>query len=293
MRITLSKNMSYCFGVKRTLTLVEELVQKNPDKQYYMLGEIIHNEYVINSLKAKGLQMISDLDEIKKKGIVIIQSHGTPQKTIAELREKNIDYIDATCPMVKKIHEEIRKLEKQGYFPVIIGRKGHEEVNGIAGQVKQALIFGKTSEVLPELFKGREKVGIVVQSTYIRDEALAILKKIEALISETKFVNTICRPTTDRQNEVKNIAGKYDFVLIVGSKTSANTKHLYKLASGSKSNVYLVDDPKDAASLQIPKDSSVFIASGASTPMSWIEEVVMHITTRKISTNKKVSHAQN
>jgi 4-hydroxy-3-methylbut-2-enyl diphosphate reductase len=278
MHITLSQNLSYCFGVERTLTIVEELLGKNPDKTFFMLGEIVHNEHVIHGLKARGLHVIHDLDQIDDGGTVIIQSHGAPKAIFDTLKEKNIDYIDATCPMVEVIHKKIRRLEEQGYTPVIIGQRGHDEVKGIAGQVHKALIFGKPDEVTPEYFKGIEKVGVVVQSTFIRSQALNILEKIQELVPEVEFVNTICRPTTERQSEVKSIAGKYDCIVIIGSKTSANTNHLYKLASGTKSCVYLVDKPESVSDLHIPTDSTVFIASGASTPMELIEQVISALT---------------
>ena len=238
MQITLSQNLSYCVGVQRTLTLVEELLKKNPDKSYYMLGEIVHNEHVIRDLKSRGLHIIHDIDQVEDQGIVIIQSHGVSRAVLEKLKDNNIDYVDATCPMVRVIHKHIKKLEEQGYFPVIIGKKGHDEVKGIAGQVSQALIIGQPQEVSPGFFQQKKKVGVVVQSTFIRADALAILEKIKTSVPEVKFIDTICRPTTERQEEVKSIAGEYDFILIIGSKTSANTNHLYSLAVGKKSSVH-------------------------------------------------------
>ena len=286
MQITLSQNLSYCVGVQRTLNLVEKLLEKNPEKSYYMLGEIVHNEHVINDLRDKGLHIIRDIEQIEKQGIVIIQSHGVPLATLENLKKRNIDYIDATCPMVRVIHREIKKLEDEGYFPVIIGKKGHDEAKGIAGQVERAMIIGTPEEVRADLFSGNKKVGVVVQSTFIRARALAILEAIKSLGLQVKFVDTICRPTTERQEEVKNIAGKYDCILIIGSKTSANTKHLFTLASGTKSCVYLVDEPETVKDLPIPEDATIFIASGASTPMYLIERVISFLTRNNNQQNK-------
>jgi 4-hydroxy-3-methylbut-2-enyl diphosphate reductase len=275
MHITLSKNISYCFGVKRTLTLVEELLRHNPDKTYYMLGEIVHNEYVINDLKAKGLRIVQDLDSIESGASVIIQSHGAPRMLVENLERKGLDVIDATCPMVTVIHEKIVRLVRDGYFPVIIGKKGHDEVRGIAGQVDRALIVRSAAEITPGMFgRGIERVGVVVQSTFIRTEAVAIVKKIEEIVEEVKFIDTICRPTTVRQEEVENIPGDFDYILIIGSQTSANTRHLFKLASGREARVYLVDDPETVRELNIRPGSHVFVASGASTPLHLIERVV-------------------
>ncbi len=274
MHITLSKNISYCFGVKRTLTLVKKLLLENSDKTYYMLGEIVHNEYVINDLQQKGLRIVRDLSSIENGSSVIIQSHGAPKKFIDDLRDRDLDVIDATCPMVTVIHKKIVQLVQEGYFPVIIGQQGHDEVQGISGQVGDALIVGSPEEITAEQFAGLSKVGIVVQSTFIRAQALAIVEKITALVSDVRFIDTICRPTTERQEEVENIPEHFDTILIIGSRTSANSRHLFKLASGREAAVYLIDDPETVRDLDIPRDSRVFVASGASTPLYLIERVV-------------------
>jgi len=221
--------------------------------------------------------LIRSLDQVDEKGSVIIQSHGAPRQVFKLLRQKHIDVIDATCPMVKLIHQKIFQLHQEGHMPVIIGKKGHDEVRGIAGQVPRAIIIGSPGECTGKLFKGPRKVGIVVQSTFIREEALKIVKKIRAFVPDVHFIDTICRPTTDRQEEVKSISDVYDWILIVGSKSSANTRHLYRLASGKKAKVHLVDDPESVSDLDIPANASVFIASGASTPRHLIENVVENL----------------
>jgi len=274
MKISLSNNLSYCSGVQRTLDLVEKVIAKNPNRLYYMLGEIVHNEHVINRMKSLGLRIIYNLDEITEEGTVIIQSHGTPQRIFEELKAKRLDYIDATCPMVSVIHRRIQKLEEEGYSPVIIGQRGHDEVSGIAGQVRDALIFGSPEEVTEKALSGIERVGIVVQSTFIRTEAVTVVDKIKTILPDVKFIDTICHPTTERQTEISRMADVYDYILIVGSRTSANTRHLFHLASGKKSRVFLVDDPESVRALGLPADASIFIASGASTPMNLIDRVV-------------------
>jgi 4-hydroxy-3-methylbut-2-enyl diphosphate reductase len=283
MHITLSKNISYCFGVKRTLTLVQELLQDNPGKTYYMLGEIVHNEYVINDLKNQGLRIVRALGSIQNGSSVIIQSHGAPKKLIDDLKQRGLDVIDATCPMVTVIHKKIVRLVQKEYFPVIIGKQGHDEVRGIAGQVSGALIVRSPEEITAEQFVGIDKVGIVVQSTFIRAQALAIVEKIKSMVPEVKFIDTICRPTTERQEEVENIPDDFDYILIIGSRTSANTRHLFKLASGKEATVYLVDDPETVRDLDILPYSHVFVASGASTPLYLIEKVVTLLKHKKSS----------
>ena len=262
-------------GVKRTLNMTHKLLKASPETTFYMLGEIVHNEYVIRDLKDRGLIFISDIREIEKPGTVIIQSHGAPKKVFSELKKKGIPYIDATCPMVKVIHRRIIELEKEGYIPLIIGRQGHDEVRGIQGQVSKSLVVGSEEEVTAALVKNVKKIGVVVQSTFILEEAQKIVSCLEEKVREVKFINTICQPTSLRQQEIQEQSQIHDVVLIIGSKTSANTRHLTSLARNGKSRVYLVDRPERIADLDIPQDGSVFIASGASTPQYLIEEVIV------------------
>jgi 4-hydroxy-3-methylbut-2-enyl diphosphate reductase len=274
MQIALSGNLSYCFGVRKTLTLVEDLLLRNPDRTYYMYGEIVHNELVIRDLRAKGLRIIRDLDGIGPTGSVVIPSHGAPLRVFETLRARGIDVIDATCPMVRLIHEKARRLEAEGYVPVIIGDPRHDEVRGIAGHVGRAVVVRTPADASTAAFAGVSRAGVIVQSTFIREEALAVLEAVRRIVGEVRFEDTICRPTAERQEEIRREAENYDCILVVGSRTSANTRHLYDLAGGKRACVHLVSDPEQVAGLPVSPEASVFVASGASTPMSAIERVV-------------------
>jgi 4-hydroxy-3-methylbut-2-enyl diphosphate reductase len=274
LKIILSNTLSYCFGVKKTLGIVEELLRQNDGKKYYMLGEIVHNEHVIDNLRSRGLKVISSLDEIEAGGIVILQSHGAPLSLYDELEHRGIGFIDATCPMVSNIHQRIRQVEKQGYVPVIIGKEGHDEVRGIQGQVKQSLIIKNIGEVTAEKFNGVSRAGIVVQSTFQTVEAIQIVDKIRQFVPDVLFHDTICQPTKMRQREIEEFSKKYDCNVIIGSRKSANTMHLFQIALKNNRCTYLVDDLESARLLKIPANSTVFIASGASTPEELINNVI-------------------
>jgi 4-hydroxy-3-methylbut-2-en-1-yl diphosphate reductase len=284
MRIVLSQHLSYCFGVQKTLTLVEDLLRNNPERNYYMLGNIVHNEHVIRGLQAKGLKIAFDPSEIERDATVIIPSHGAPQAVFDRLAERRLTVIDATCPMVRVIHSRAQRLEAEGFHPVIIGDPKHDEVKGIAGHVRQGTIVRTPADVTPEMFQGVVKVGVVVQSTFIRTEALAVLEAIRRVVPEVRYEDTICRPTTERQAEVRELAGVHSCILIIGSRTSANTRHLFALASGKKASVHLIDDPGKIAELDLSGYESVFITSGASTPMEIIERVVALLERRRPET---------
>ena len=224
MKIVLSETLSYCFGVRKTLELTDELLADRPDRTYYMLGEIVHNEHVIEALRAKGLRIVQTLDAVPAGGIVILQSHGSTRKRYDELAARGLEFVDATCPMVRIIHDRIRAVEAQGRVPVVIGQVGHEEVRGIVGQVARALVVKSPDEVTPELFAGVLRAGVVAQSTFIEEEARRIVERIRALVPDVVFHDTICQPTKTRQREVETHTRKADCVIVIGSRHSANTQ---------------------------------------------------------------------
>lgn len=280
MKIVLSETLSYCFGVRKTLELIDRLLAERPDRTYYMLGEVVHNEHVIEALKAKGLRIVGSLDEVPAGGVVILQSHGSARKRYAELEARGLEHVDATCPMVRIIHDKIREVEAKGFTPVVIGQVGHEEVRGIVGQVARAIVVKSPEEVTPDLFAGVGRAGVVAQSTFIEEDALRIVDRIRALVPEVVFHDTICRPTKTRQREVESHTRRADTVIVIGSKHSANTMHLFHIARKINPRTYLVDRPESVEAIAIPDGATVFVASGASTPGELIVEVVRRLEAR-------------
>lgn len=277
MRIVLSETLSYCFGVRKTLDLVAKLLTESPDRSYFMLGEIVHNERVVEDLRAKGLRIVQTLEDVPPGGIVILQSHGSPRRRYEELRRRRLEFVDATCPMVRIIHDRVREVEGDGRTPVVIGHVGHEEVQGIVGQVRRALVVGAPEEVTEELFRGVRRAGVVVQSTFIEAEARRILDRVRELVPDVVFHDTICRPTKTRQREVEIHTRTADCVLVVGSRRSANTMHLFHIAQRNNPCTRLIDSPELVDGMDIPAEATVFVASGASTPMELIKEVVRRL----------------
>jgi len=280
MKIVLSETLSYCFGVRKTLEMTDRLLADRPDRTYFMLGEIVHNEHVVEALKAKGLRIVQTLADVPPGGIVILQSHGSTRKRYRELEERSLEYVDATCPMVRIIHDRIREVEAQGRTPVVIGQFGHEEVRGIVGQVARALVVKSPDEVTPELFEGVRSAGVVAQSTFVEAEARSIVERIRALVPDVVYYDTICQPTKTRQREVETHTRKADCVIVIGSRHSANTMHLYNIARAINPRTHLIDRPESVEDIVIPADATVFVASGASTPMELIVEVVRRLESR-------------
>jgi 4-hydroxy-3-methylbut-2-enyl diphosphate reductase len=280
VKIVLSETLSYCFGVRKTLELTDRLLAERPVRSYYMLGEIVHNEHVVEGLKARGLGIVQTLDEVPPGGVVILQSHGSTRKRYADLAARGLEFVDATCPMVRIIHDRIREVEAQGRVPVVIGQVGHEEVRGIVGQVARAIVVKTVEEVTPELFEGVDRAGVVAQSTFVEDEAGRIVEHIRALVPDVVVHDTICQPTKTRQREVETHTRTADCVIVIGSRHSANTRHLFNIARAINPQTHLIDRPESVDEIAIPSGATVFIASGASTPMELIAEVVRRLESR-------------
>jgi 4-hydroxy-3-methylbut-2-enyl diphosphate reductase len=280
MKIVLSETLSYCFGVRKTLETTDRLLADRPDRTYYMLGEIVHNEHVVEALKAKGLRIVQSLADVPAGGVIILQSHGSSRQRYRELEERGLEHVDATCPMVRIIHDRIREVEAQGRTPVVIGQFGHEEVRGIVGQVARALVVKSPDEVTPELFAGVVRAGIVAQSTFVEAEAGGIVERIRALVPDVVYHDTICQPTKTRQREVETHTRTADVVIVIGSRHSANTRHLFNIARAINPMTWLIDRPESVEGIAIPGGATVFVASGASTPMELIVEVVKRLEAR-------------
>ena len=287
MKIVLSETLSYCFGVRKTLELTDRLLAERPDRTYYMLGEIVHNEHVIEGLRAKGLRIVQTLEEVPSGGVVILQSHGSTRRRYDELAARGLEFVDATCPMVRIIHDRIREVEAQGRVPVVIGQVGHEEVRGIVGQVARAIVVKTPEEVTPELFDGVRRAGVVAQSTFIEEEARRIVERVRAVVPDVVVHDTICQPTKTRQREVERHTRKADRVIVIGSRHSANTRHLFNIARAINPGTHLIDRPESVEDIVLPPDATVFIASGASTPPELIGEVVRRLESRATAADGK------
>jgi len=280
VKIVLSETLSYCVGVRRTLERTRRLLADRRGRTCFMLGEIVHNERVIEDLKARGLRIVRDLDEVPPDGVVILQSHGSTRRRYEELAARGLEFVDATCPMVRIIHDRIREVEAEGRLPVVIGQAGHEEVRGIVGQVARAVVVKSPEDVTPGLFAGVSRAGVVAQSTFVEEDARLIVERLRALVPDVVYHDTICRPTKTRQRDVARQTRRADCVIIIGSRRSANTMHLFDIARAINPATHLIDRPEMVDGIKIPEEATVFVASGASTPMDLVTEVVRRLETR-------------
>ena len=272
MKITLSDSAGFCFGVKRAIKIAKQ-VAKNSNNAY-MLGDIVHNEDVVRDIKKTGIKKIKKLTVGKNK-ILLIRAHGTSIKVLTEAAKCGFKIVDATCPMVKEIHKIAQKMDRKGYKIIVIGDNKHDEVQGIIGQIKEkAIVITDTKDIPSKELKKTKKAAVVVQSTQNTEKVQTILTALTPLVGELKFFNTICKPTRAKQEEIRKLACENEVMIIIGSKTSANTKRLYEIAKSLNKKSFWVESEKDLKREWFKGVQRVGIDAGASTPNSTTQRVI-------------------
>ncbi len=275
MKINLAKSAGFCFGVKNAIT--RALETSRTKGQVFMLGDIVHNEEVVRQIEQAGIKKISRLTDGKNK-ILLIRAHGCARKTVEQAQRSGWRVVDATCPMVKEIHKIAQALEEKGWPIIIIGDKRHDEVLGIIGQLKSKAIVIENLRGIPwKKIKTLPKAGIVVQSTQNLEKVVAIVERLRKYIPEINFQNTICRPTRIKQNEVKTMPLTNTVMVIIGSKTSANTKRIYQISKSLNKRTYWVSMADQIKKRWLAKAKNIGISAGASTPESSIQAVISRI----------------
>ncbi len=274
MKITVARHAGFCFGVRDAVQLAKDSAQQYG--QVYMLGDIVHNERVVRELAETGVHVVDSLDEVQD-GPVLFRAHGTPVETWEAAQQRDLRIIDATCPLVHEIHEEVRAMEQEGRQIYIIGDKGHDEVVGIMSQVKKPIVIS-TPEEARQLRK-KKRGGVVSQSTQMVENVQEIISILMMKVKDLRFVNTICHPTRQNQAELKELATSNDVMIVIGSFTSANTKRLTSIATTLNENSYQVEGADDLNPEWFENVRSVGVHAGASTPDSTIEEVLDRVKT--------------
>ena len=273
MKILLAKDAGYCFGVRDAVNLAYDTADKDGD--VYMLGHIVHNENVVKDLDNAGAKVVDSLENIPKDKPVLFRAHGTSVETWDKANKKNMNIIDATCPLVLEIHDEVKKLEAEGRKIIIVGDHGHDEVKGIASQVKDPIIVSSSKEALT--LRKYKRAGVVSQSTQTIENVQKIINILMTKVYDLHFINTICFPTKRNQNQIKELAKDNDLMIIIGSFTSANSKRLTELSININPNTFQVNGAKDLKQKWFRNVKSVGISAGASTPDYLIDEVQVEI----------------
>ena len=279
IKILLSAPRGFCAGVERAIEIVEKSLQKY-GTPVYVRHEIVHNKYVVDDLKNKGAIFVEELEEIEDKSRpVIFSAHGVPKKVPEDAKNYNMTYIDATCPLVSKVHREAENLHKAGYHLILIGHQNHPEVIGTMGQLPNGSIdlIQNEDEAKKYKTKNQDKISYVTQTTLSVDdtkEIIKILKERFPNIKEPKKED-ICYATTNRQMAVKNIAKKCDLFFIIGSRNSSNSVRLVEVAKKSGClNSQLIHSQSEIPYELIEKSKTIGISSGASAPEILVNDFI-------------------
>ena len=271
IKILLSAPRGFCAGVERAIEIVEKSIQKY-GSPVYVRHEIVHNKYVVDDLKNKGAIFVEELEEIEDKSRpVIFSAHGVPKKIPEDAKNYNMTYVDATCPLVSKVHREAENLHKAGYHLILIGHENHPEVIGTMGQLPSGSInlIQNEDEAKKYETKNQNKISYVTQTTLSVDDTREIIKILKERFPNIKepMKEDICYATTNRQLAVKNIAKKCDLFFVIGSRNSSNSVRLVEVAKKSGCvNSHLIHSQSEIPYELIEKSNTIGISSGASAP---------------------------
>ena len=273
MKILVAKDAGYCFGVRDAVNLAKK--SGDEFQEVYMLGDIVHNETVVDDLNKKGSKVVESINDIPENKPVLFRAHGTDPETWKRAQKKKLNIIDATCPLVTEIHEEIKELELENRRTIIIGDHNHDEVVGIAAQVKNPIIISCVDEA-KDLGK-MKRAGVVSQSTQMIENVQEILNVLSEKVYDLRFVNTICFPTRRNHDQIKKLSNICDLMIVIGSFTSANSKRLTQLSLERNKNSFQVTCADDINESWFDGIESVGISAGASTPDNLIEDVIAKV----------------
>jgi len=269
LKITVAKDAGYCFGVRDAVNMAYDAAEKYGN--VYMLGSIVHNEEVVNDLEKVGAKVVSKLDEVPKESPILFRAHGTVGKLWNEAKSKKMKIVDATCPLVHEIHNEVKHLSKDGRQIIVIGDHGHDEVVAIADQVNNAIIISCPEEA--KKLRKMKHAGVVSQSTQDFENVNDIINILMTKVFDLHFVNTICFPTKRNHEQIELIAYNHDIMIIIGSFTSANSKRLTQLALKINKNTHQVSSANEINPKWFENKESIGISAGASTPDYLINDV--------------------
>jgi len=271
--IIVAANIAFCSGVERAILLAES--ESKLSSQVYTADSILHNEEEIKRLESIGVRKASNNDSGK---VVLLPAHGATSAEVASLSKRFEKIVDTTCPLVLRTANLIELVKKEGYKIAIVGDENHRETTVLKDKAGEAL-FGvfKDSASLDNM-PTVPKLAVVAQSTSTEDELFSIAKKLLEKTRELRFFNTICSETLMRQSEAKALAKKVDCMLVIGSKTSANSKSLFEIVRAVNSNAYFVHKPNDLRLIDFSGYSSIGVTSGTSTPSWLIQKIISEVS---------------
>ena len=280
-QVILAEPRGFCAGVDRAIEIVERALEKF-GRPIYVRHEIVHNTHVVNDLKARGAIFIEELAEVPPGATLVFSAHGVSQAVQREAEARGFRIFDATCPLVTKVHVEVAKLHREGYEFIMIGHKGHPEVEGTMGQLDSGIhLVEDVADVARVQPSQTDRLAVVTQTTLSVDDAAEITAAVQARFPNIRSPKQqdICYATQNRQDAVKLLSTQVDAVVVVGSPTSSNTNRLRELAERLGVPAYMVDDASELQDAWFEGRSSVGVTAGASAPEDLVQGVVQRLKT--------------
>ncbi|GAB3266279.1 4-hydroxy-3-methylbut-2-enyl diphosphate reductase [Chitinimonas naiadis] len=279
MQIILANPRGFCAGVDRAIAIVERALSQF-GAPIYVRHEVVHNKFVVEDLKNKGAIFIEDLADVPEGATLIYSAHGVPQSVRREAEERGLKVYDATCPLVTKVHVEVKKLRETGYEIVMIGHRGHPEVEGTMGQSNGGMyLVEDANDVLALVVADESKLAYVTQTTLSVDDAAVVVNALKQrfpdIVGPKK--DDICYATQNRQDAMKKLVTETDVVVVVGSPNSSNSNRLREVAANAGLDAYLVDNANELQSAWFVGKQQVGVSAGASAPEVLVQEVIDRI----------------
>jgi 4-hydroxy-3-methylbut-2-enyl diphosphate reductase len=273
--VVMAEPRGFCAGVDRAIEIVERAL-KRFGAPIYVRHEIVHNTYVVNDLKEKGAIFIEDLADVPPGATLVFSAHGVAKAVRVEAAQRGFQVFDATCPLVTKVHVEVAKLSKEGYEFIMIGHKGHPEVEGTMGQLSEGIYLVEDTADVAQVRPRGSKLAVVTQTTLSVDDAAEILAEVKRHFPHVREPKKqdICYATQNRQDAVKVMAPAVDVVIVVGSPTSSNSNRLRELAQRLGTDAYMVDTAADLEPHWFDGKRSVGLTAGASAPDVLVQQVI-------------------
>ncbi len=282
MQVYLAQPRGFCAGVNRAIAIVEKALAVY-GRPIYVRHEIVHNKTVVNELKAKGAIFVEHLSEVPDGATAILSAHGVPQSVKEYAATRNLRIFDATCPLVMKVHREVIKMHREGLSVVVIGHKGHAEVQGTMGQVPGNIFRVYSNEEVDALqVPDPQKVGYVTQTTLSADETKEVIARLKLRFPMIKSLSAadICYATQSRQEAVKKLAARVQLVLVIGSSTSSNSRRLRDIAQKAGVKAFLIDSAEDIEPSWFDGIERLGLTAGASAPEHLVQGVVEFLKKR-------------
>lgn len=283
LTVYLAAPRGFCAGVDRAIEIVEQALALY-GAPIYVRHEIVHNRWVVEDLRAKGVIFVDEVSEIPANGITVFSAHGISKKVENDAKLRALPIIDATCPLVTKVHNQARRYEREGFEIVLIGHAGHPEVEGTSGRVKKVYLVENVADVETLQVATPEKLAYVTQTTLSVDDTKSIIAALKQRFPAIHGPETkdICYATQNRQQAVKELAKQVELLLVVGSKNSSNSNRLRDLGTECGIPAYLIDDATDINPIWLDGVNKIGLTAGASAPELLVERVVKYLETLRV-----------